>query len=124
MKLRIFLFISLLLVVAVSVCDAAPHVSRPHHLQNRNTTHRPFLPGAPSDDINVWMDEEALMLSFDVDQGEARYIIENEVENYVIAEYVCGSTSTLCLPLTMLQQQCVIVVSTESENSYIIFVNY
>ncbi len=112
-----------LILFGMISASALPRVSTTYKLKRTNTQNQPFEPGAPSDDLVVAMDEEALFLSFSFPQGAVTYTIMNQTEYYVIADYECGSTEVLTLPLTMFIEDCAIVATAESGNSYIIYVN-
>lgn len=56
--------ILLLMLFSAIAASALPHVNTPYKLKRTNPQTRPFEPGAPTDDIVVAMDEEALLVLF------------------------------------------------------------
>lgn len=114
--------ILLLMLFSVIAASALPHVSTPYKLKRTNPQTRPFEPGAPTDDIVVAMDEEALLLTFAYPQGAVTYTVMNQSEYYVIADFDCESTAVLTLQFTMFIEDCAIVATAETGNSYIIYI--
>lgn len=102
--------------------EGAYRISQPYKRHDKSHTHRPYEPGAPTDDIIISTDEEAVFLVFDSPQGTVNYVIENTDERYVIAEYEHNSSVTIAIPLSIFNGNCAILATTELDNSYIIFV--
>ncbi len=107
--------------IVTLTATSAVRVGQPYRV-SKDGPRRQYEPAAPTTDILVRTDEEALFIDFTVPQGEVTYVAENNNEKFIIAEYSLSSETTFWLPLTMFQGNCSIVATTEHNNTYIIYI--